>query len=63
MLLNFQTLVVDLTGLPMAVASLLDASTAAAEAMQMCFALRGKEGKEKQILCFHRCPSTDNCLD
>ena len=37
MLLNFQTLCSDLTGLPMSVASLLDESTAAAEAMQMCF--------------------------
>jgi len=44
MLLNFQTLVVDLTGLPMAVASLLDESSAAAEAMQMCFAIKGTHG-------------------
>jgi glycine dehydrogenase len=48
MLLNFQTLVVDLTGLPMAVASLLDESSAAAEAMQMCFALKGGRGKNKK---------------
>jgi glycine dehydrogenase len=53
MLLNFQTLVVDLTGLPMAVASLLDESTAAAEAMQMTFALKGKKGKKNKFFISH----------
>ena len=48
-LLNFQTMVSDLTGLPIANASLLDEGTAAAEAMTMFYSIKNKRSKNNEF--------------
>src|SRR3954466_11495178 len=57
-LLNFQTMVIDLTGLEIANASLLDEATSAAEAMTMSYALKGKPGKEVFLVAAECHPQT-----
>lgn len=63
-LVNFQTMVMDLTGMELANASLLDEATAAAEAMSMFYGLR--KGNKKQANTFfidrHTFPQTLNVI-
>ncbi len=51
-LLNFQTMVCDLTGMPISNASLLDEGTAAAEAMSMFKGIRNKKRKNNPATKF-----------
>jgi glycine dehydrogenase len=61
-LLNFQTMVIDLTGLPIANASLLDEATAAAEAMHLAYEFKGSDDK-KTFFASDRChPQTLDVL-
>ncbi|NUQ47707.1 MAG: aminomethyl-transferring glycine dehydrogenase [Phycisphaerae bacterium] len=62
-LLNFQTMVADLTALPVANASLLDEATAAAEAMYMCRALSRDEAQRTVFFVADDChPQTINVV-
>lgn len=54
-LLNFQTMITDLTAMPMSNASLLDEATAAAEAMTMCSNVA--RGRKKTFLVAEDCHS------
>lgn len=51
-LLNYQTMVTDLTGMELANASLLDESTAAAEAMGLLFSVRERTQKKNNVVKF-----------
>lgn len=61
-LLNFQTMVSDLTGLPLANASLLDEATAAAEAMNMLHGTKGNDGKMRFFVDQFTFPQTSDVL-
>ena len=57
-LLNYQTMVMDLTGHPIANASLLDEGTAVAEAINMAYATQKKSPRNKILLDEYILPQT-----
>ena len=61
-LLNFQTMVIDLTGMEIANASLLDEATAAAEAMFMQYGLRKDKAANTYFVSQHTFPQTLDVL-
>jgi len=62
-LLNFQTMVIDLTGLDIANASMLDEATAAAEAMTLCLGARSRKSTANLFFVSELChPQTVNVV-
>jgi glycine dehydrogenase len=57
-LLNYQTMISDLTGMEVANASLLDEGTAAAEALAMALRMRGDKAPKKVLVDKHSHPQT-----
>ncbi|MCB0342554.1 MAG: aminomethyl-transferring glycine dehydrogenase [Pseudobdellovibrionaceae bacterium] len=61
-LLNFQTMIMDLTGMEMANASLLDEGTAAAEAMNLCLNVQRKVDQKRFFVASDCLPQTIEVL-
>ncbi len=61
-LLNYQTMVAELTGMDIANASLLDEATAAAEAVGMCYALNRNRDKTAVAVFDHCHPQTKHVV-
>ncbi|MEE2751474.1 MAG: glycine dehydrogenase (aminomethyl-transferring), partial [Myxococcota bacterium] len=54
-LLNFQTMVADLTGMEVSNSSMLDEATAAAEAMTLCRRILGRKAPSERFFVDERC--------